>query len=101
MPWYYRARAAINAAASKHCLLHRLKRLRRFADNGRVDAFEVQLAFVPHVLARLGRPRLVGLAIDWTMFDTAPPSGRRARHLSSCASPCRGRGGRCPGASGP
>ena len=39
-------------AAPKHCLLHRLKRLWRFIGNGRVDALAVQLAFVPHVLAR-------------------------------------------------
>ena len=109
MPWYYRVRNAINAAAPflvptqktnlallvsailktrtlslselarayptpkerrvaapKHDLLHRLKRLWRFTANERVDALQVQLAFVPHVLARLGHPRLVGLAIDWT-----------------------------------
>lgn len=52
--------------APKHCLLHRLKRLWRFTDNERVDALEVQLAFVPHAVARLGYPRLLGLAIDWT-----------------------------------
>lgn len=109
LPWYYRAKAAINAAAPflvstqtanlallvsailkkrtlclselaraypvpeerrvaipKHCLLHRLKRLWRFTANERVDALTVQVAFVPHVVARLGHPRLLGLAIDWT-----------------------------------
>ena len=39
--------------APKHCLLHRLKRLWRFTANERVDALAVQLAFVPHVVARL------------------------------------------------
>jgi hypothetical protein len=126
LPWYYRVRDAINAAAPflvptqttnlallvsailktrtlclselarayptpeerrvaapKHCLLHRLKRLWRFTDNGRVDALAVQLAFVPHLVARLGYPRLVGLAIDWTMFDTTLPSGRKMRYPRS------------------
>jgi len=67
-------------AAPKHDLLHRIKRLWRFVDNGRVDALEVQLAFVAHVLASLGHPRLLGLAIDWTMFDTTLPSGERMRY---------------------
>lgn len=53
-------------AAPKHDLLHRLKRLWRFIDNERVDALVVQIAFIPHVIARLGHPRLLGLAIDWT-----------------------------------
>jgi hypothetical protein len=53
-------------ASPKHCLLHRLKRLWRFVNNDRVNALEVQLAFVSHTLARVGFPRLVGLAIDWT-----------------------------------
>lgn len=135
MPWYYRVRNAINAAAPflvptqrtnlallvsailktrtlclselarayptpkerrvavpKHCLLHRLKRLWRFTNNGRVDALEVQLAFVPHLLARLGYPRLVGLAIDWTMFDTTLPSGQRMRYqVLRVAVPRKGR----------
>jgi hypothetical protein len=44
-------------APKKHdLLLHRIKRLWRFTDN-----------------ARLGHPRLLGLAIDWTMFDTTLP----------------------------
>ena len=79
-------------AAPKHCLLHRLKRLWRFIGNGRVDALEVQLAFVPHTLARLGYPRLVGLAIDWTMFDTTLPSGERMRYqVLRIAVPRKGR----------
>ena len=135
MPWYYRVRNAINAAAPflvptqktnlallvsailktrtlclselarayptpkeqrvaapKHCLLHQLKRLWRFTANERVDALQVQLAFVPHVLARLGHPRLVGLTIDWTFFDTTLPSGERMRYqVLRIAVPRKGR----------
>jgi len=79
-------------ALPNHCLLHRLKRLWRFTDNRRVDALEVQLAFVPHVLASLGHPRLLGLAIDWTMFDTVLPSGKRMRYqVLRIAVPRKGR----------
>ena len=135
MPWYYRVRGAINAAAPflaptqatnlsllvsavlkkrtlclselarayptpsqrrvaapKHCLLHRLKRLWRFTANERVDALAVQLALVPHTVFRLGRPGWVGLAVDWTMFDTTLPSGERMRYqVSRVAVPRRGR----------
>jgi hypothetical protein len=63
--------------APKHCLLHRLKRLWRFTANERVEAKEVQLALLSHTIFRLGRPKWVGLAIDWTMFDTTLPSGGR------------------------
>lgn len=135
MPWYYRVRNAINAAAPflaptqqinlallvsallkkrtlclselarayptpeerrvaapKHDLLHRLKRLWRFIDNERVDALAVQLAFVPHTVARLGHPRLLGLAIDWTFFDTLLPSGQRMRYqVLRVAVPRKGR----------
>lgn len=116
MPWYYRTKDAINAAApfpaptqktnlallvnailknrtlclselarayptpTKHCLLHRLKRLWRFTNNERVDALAVQLAFVPQTVARPGCPQLLGVAIDWTMFDTVLPSGERMRY---------------------
>lgn len=135
VPWYYRARTAVEAAlpflaptqktnlsllvsailkkrtlclselarayptpkqrrvaAPKHCLLHRLKRLWRFIDNERVDAQEVQLSLVPHTVARLGCPRLLGLAIDWTMFDSILPSGQRVRYqVLRIAVPRRGR----------
>ena len=135
MPWYYRVRNAINAAAPflaptqqtnlallvsailkkrtlclselarayptpkerrvaspKHDLLHRIKRLWRFIDNERVDALGVQLALVPHTIACLGSPRLLGLAIDWTMFDTALPSGARMRYqVLRIAVPRKGR----------
>ena len=78
--------------APKHCLLHRLKRLWRFTANERVDPQEVQLALVPHTIFRLGRPRWVGLAIDWTMFDTTLPSGRRMRYqVLRIAIPRKGR----------
>lgn len=135
MPWYYRARAAIDTAAPflaptqktnlallvsailkkrtlclselaraypipnerrvaapKHGLLYRLKRLWRFTDNERVDARAVQMAFVPHVIARLGSPRLLGLAVDWTMFDATLPSGERVRYqVLRVAVPRKGR----------
>jgi hypothetical protein len=53
-------------AAPKHDLLHRIKSLRRFTDNERVDPLEVQMALVSYTIACLGFPRLLGLAIDWT-----------------------------------
>jgi hypothetical protein len=53
----------------KHDLLHRVKRLSRFLDNERVDPLAVQVALLPYTLARLGRPRRVGLCVDWTYFD--------------------------------
>ena len=81
----------------KHGLLHRLKRLWRFLDNGRVDPVAVQAALVPEVVARLGHPKRLGLAIDWTMFDAALPSGRRVgqqlrRRLHRRPAPRPGRG---------
>src|SRR3954470_2106423 len=79
-------------AAPKHDLLHRLKRLWRFTGNERVDALETQMAFVPHLVARLGFPRWLGLAIDWTMFDTTLPSGERMRYqVLRIAVPRKGR----------
>ena len=79
-------------SAPKHDLLHRLKRLWRFTDNERVDALTTQVAFVPHVVGRLGFPRLLGLAIDWTMFDTTLPSGERMRYqVLRVAVPRKGR----------
>ncbi len=41
--------------------------------NGPVDPEAVQLALIPYTLAGLGKPRLLGLAIDWTMWDTITP----------------------------
>jgi hypothetical protein len=64
-------------AAPKHDLVHRLKRFWSFTDNEQVDTLETQLAFVPHVVARLGFPRWLRLAIDWTMLDTVMPTGSR------------------------
>ncbi len=79
-------------AAPKHDLLHRLKRLWRFTENERVGALGVQVALVPHLVARLGYPRLLGLAIDWTMFDTTLPSGKRMRYqVLRVAIPRKGR----------
>jgi hypothetical protein len=65
--------------APKHDWLHRLKRLSRFLGNPRVDALSVQLALIPSTVLALGRPRILGLAIDWTDFDTHVPSGARIR----------------------
>lgn len=76
----------------KHDLLHRLKRLSRFLGNDRVDDVAVQTAFIPHTVGRLGNPRWLGLAIDWTMFDTVMPSGKRVRYqVLRIAIPRRGR----------
>ena len=76
----------------KHDLLHRLKRLWRFVDNARVDPVAVQAALVPEVVARLGCPARLGLAIDWTMFDVTLPGGRRIRYqVLRIAIPRRGR----------
>ena len=79
-------------AAPKHDLLHRLKRLWRFLDNGRVDALALQCAAVPHAVARLGHGSRLGLAVDWTMFDAVLPCGRVMRYqVLRIAVPCRGR----------
>ena len=79
-------------ASPKLELLHRIKRLWRFTDNERVDALGVQMALVPYTIARLGSPRLLGLAIDWTMFDTTLPSGKRMRYqVLRIAVPRKGR----------
>lgn len=76
----------------KHDLLHRLKRLWRFVDNGRVDDIALQAAMIPHTVAKLGDPRWLGLAIDWTMFDTVTPSGSRISYqVLRIAVPRRGR----------
>jgi hypothetical protein len=40
----------------------------------------VQLALVSHTIASLGYPRWLGSAIDWTMFNTATPSGEYIRY---------------------
>lgn len=79
-------------ASPKHDLLHRIKRLWRFVSNERVDALGVQVAFAPYTIARLGFPRLLALAIDWTMFDTILPSGKRLRYqVLRIAVPRKGR----------
>jgi hypothetical protein len=88
----YPAPARRRVAAPRHDLLHRLKRLWRFTANPRLDAQAVQTALVPHTLARLGRPRWLGLAVDWTLFDARLPSGRRVRYqVLRIAVPRRGR----------
>nr|MBF6592688.1 transposase [Ktedonobacterales bacterium] len=76
----------------KHDLLHRLKRLWRFLGNARVDALAVQVALIPTTIAALGRPRVLGLAIDWTYFDSTLPTGARIRYqVLRIAVPRRGR----------
>ena len=88
----YPVPAERRVGSPKHCLLHRLKRLWRFTANERVDAQEVQLAFVAHTVTRLGSPRFLGLAIDWTMFDTVLPSGEKMRYqVLRVAIPRKGR----------
>ena len=42
-----------------------------------MDPVAVQTALVPHTIARLGTPRWLALAIDWTMFDAILPGGGR------------------------
>ena len=76
-------------------LLYRLKRLWRFVDNKRVDPQAVQLALIPYTLSSLGRPRLLGLAIDWTMWDTSLPRGRGCA-IRCCALPCPAGVEHCP-----
>ena len=88
----YPVPAVRRVAGPKHDLLHRLKRLWRFVDNARVDPVAVQAALVPEVTARLGYPKRLGLAIDWTMFDAVLPGGRRVRsQVLRIAVPRRGR----------
>jgi len=83
--------------APKHDLAHRLKRLWRFLANPRIDPVTIQTALIPHLIARLGSPRWLALAIDWTMFDTILPGGgrtqgRRVRYqVLRIAVPRRGR----------
>ena len=90
MPWYYRVRNAINAATpflvptqqtNPALLVSAILKTRTLClselartyptpkercvaapktANERVDALQVQLAFVPHVLARLGHPGSLG-----------------------------------------
>jgi hypothetical protein len=76
----------------KHDLLHRLKRLWRFLDNPRIDAQALQLAFIPDIIAKLGHPRWLGLAVDWSMWDSVLPNGRRMHYqLLRIAVPRAGR----------
>jgi DDE family transposase len=88
----YPTPATRRVPAPKHDLLHRLKRLWRFLGNERVDPLAVQAALIPHAVARLARGGRLGLAIDWTLFDAALPSGRVVRYqVLRVAVPCRGR----------
>jgi hypothetical protein len=76
----------------KHDLHYRLRRLDRFLSNPQVDAVAIQCAFIPATLARLGYPRWVGLAVDWTMWDSHDLHGQKVRYqLLRIAIPRRGR----------
>lgn len=76
----------------KHDLHYRLRRLDRFLSNPRFDPIAVQCAFIPAILARLGYPHQVGLAVDWTMWDSRDLHGQRVRYqLLRIAIPRRGR----------
>jgi hypothetical protein len=73
-------------------LIWNVRRLDRFLSNPRVDAVTVQCAFIPSTLARLGYPRWVGLAVDWTMWDSRDLHGQKVRYqLLRIAIPRRGR----------
>lgn len=88
----YPTPAQRRVAHPKHDLLHRLKRLWRFLNNPRIDPVTVQTALIPTTLARLGRLRWLGLAIDWTLFDSVLPTGARVRYqVLRIAVPVRGR----------
>ena len=76
----------------KHDLHYRLRRLDRFLSNPRFDPVVVQCAFIPQIVARLGYPHHVGLALDWTMWDSRDLHGQRVRYqLLRVAIPRRGR----------
>ena len=79
----------------KHELQHRLKRLSRFLSNDYFDAVQVQLAFIPTVIAQLGYPRWLALAIDWTKFEVNLPGiaggGKRKYQVLTISIPRRGR----------
>lgn len=80
------------APAPKHDLHYRLRRLDRFLSNPRVDPVAVQCAFIPHTVARLGYPQRLGLAVDWTMWDSRDLHGQKVRYqLLRIAIPRRGR----------
>ena len=50
------------------------------------------MALISHTIFRLGHPRLLALAIDWTMFDTILPSGEKMRYqVLRIAIPRKGR----------
>ena len=67
--------------------------VREEAKNGHLRELESSNSrIIRQALARLGYPRLLGLAIDWTMFDAALPSGERMRYqVLRIAVPRKGR----------
>jgi hypothetical protein len=86
---------ARRVAAPRHELLHRLKRLSRFLSNEQVEPVALQLAWVPVVLARLGHPRVIGLVMDWTVWDAKllglVGGGTRPYQVLTLGIPRRGR----------
>ena len=76
----------------KHDLHYRGRRLDRWLSNPRIDPVALQCAFIPHTVARLGYPRRLGLAVDWTMWDSRDLHGQKVRYQLLCiAVPRRGR----------
>jgi hypothetical protein len=76
----------------KHDLHYRLRRLDRWLSNPRVEPVPLQCAFIPHTVARLGYPHRLGLAVDWTMWDSRDVHGQKVRYqLLRIAVPRRGR----------
>ena len=88
----YPTPAARRVAQPKHDLHYRVRRLDRLLSNSRVDPVAWQCAFIPSTLARLGYPAWLGLAVDWTMWDTTDLHGQKVRYqLLRIAIPRRGR----------
>jgi hypothetical protein len=79
LPRAYPTPKVRRVAARKHCLLHRLKRLWRFTANERVDALQVQLAFVPTSSPGWATPG------SWGWPSTGPSSTPRCPPESGCA----------------
>ena len=63
-----------------HTLRAQVKRLWRFLNNPRLDPVALQVAVIPWLWRRLGRPRRVVLVADWTFFDVKDIRGRRVRY---------------------
>jgi len=64
----------------RHTLRAQVKRIWRFLNNPRLDPVALQVAVIPWLWRRLGRPRRVVLTVDWTFFDVKDIHGRRVRY---------------------